>query len=222
MLVPEHAHFGALEPIPVLQEAVSPSGQLTLHIWSSFSFAAAHSDCAETNCERLPKDIRAVKTSARLDTVRRISPSLGCKLANFGFLIAETLNLCEQKGLRCVPLSTRIVHGLWASQAGKQAFPAGFCKAPGKRSIDRLLRDRYAALASGSHGQALFEYAVITSVITASMLRTETAKVVFADYFKAAIVWAAVSLPDAPGRVRVRESRALKKPSISSRALIVG
>jgi len=77
VLPPEHAHFGALEPMPPLQEAVSPSGQLTLHIWSSFWFVAAHSDCAETNCEKLPKDIRAIKASAYRDRVRRISPSLG-------------------------------------------------------------------------------------------------------------------------------------------------
>jgi hypothetical protein len=110
VLAPEHTHFGALEPIPSLQAAVWPSGQLTLHIWSSFWFVAAHSDCAETDCERVPKHIRAIKTSARLEAVRRISPSLGYKLRTFSFLIDKALNLREQKGLRCILLFTRIVH----------------------------------------------------------------------------------------------------------------
>jgi hypothetical protein len=81
VLALEHTHFGALEPIPALHEAVSPIGQLTLHSWSSLSFAAVHPDCAETSRGTVPKDIRAIKTSACQDVVRRISPSLGDKLA---------------------------------------------------------------------------------------------------------------------------------------------
>jgi hypothetical protein len=122
LLALEHTHLGALEPIPALHEAVSPIGQLTLHSWSSLSFAAVHPDCAETSRGRAPKDIRVIRTSACLEVVRRISPSLGYKLATFNFLVDKALNLYEQKGLCRVSLFARIVHGLWAPQAGEHGF----------------------------------------------------------------------------------------------------
>jgi hypothetical protein len=74
MEAPEHTHFGALEPTPALQVAVSPRAQLTLHIWSSLSLVAEHSDCAVTDGERVPKHIKAIKISACLQVVCRISP----------------------------------------------------------------------------------------------------------------------------------------------------
>jgi hypothetical protein len=83
MGAPEQKHFGALEPIPAVQVAVSPKGQLTLHIWSSLSFVAAHSDCAVTDCERVPKLINPIKISACLQVIRRISPPLTSNTGDF-------------------------------------------------------------------------------------------------------------------------------------------
>lgn len=141
VLEPEHTHLGALEPIPPLQAAVSPSGQLTLHIWSLLSFVAVHSDCAETDCERVTEHSRAIKTSACLRLVLRISPSLGYELATFSFLIAKALNSRDKRGLRCILLFTRLVHcslpRKWTSQAGNQAFLTNFFSAIAFRSRDR-------------------------------------------------------------------------------------
>ena len=76
-------NFDLIRLLAALQVAVSPRAQLTLHIWSSLSLVAEHSDCAVTDGERVPKHIKAIKISACLQVVCRISPPLAYAFISF-------------------------------------------------------------------------------------------------------------------------------------------